>query len=153
MQEIKNVLEAWKKAFAKELVAVVLFGSRARGDYDSHSDWDLFVVFTNPPQNPWERVRMLRMAMPAGHPPLNLLVHSPREIDRDISPLFLDVVLDGRVLYDPENFFKERKTKALRIIQGAGLERRRVKNEFFWQWKAPPSGRWELTWNGFCEFP
>lgn len=45
--EVESDLDSLVKAIAdvEGVVAVILFGSRARGDYDEYSDYDLLVIF------------------------------------------------------------------------------------------------------------
>ena len=45
--ELKSDLDRLTKAITsvEGVVAVILFGSRARGDYDEYSDYDVLVVF------------------------------------------------------------------------------------------------------------
>src|SRR5579875_1660192 len=40
----RQVVEALRAGLGERLVAVVLFGSRARGDHRPTSDWDLLVI-------------------------------------------------------------------------------------------------------------
>lgn len=82
---------------------VILFGSRARGDHDSGSDWDLCVlldddippgVFT--PSALWEAVRDVGLAIQVT--PMRRGVFEARRTD--INALAHDVALDGILLFD-----------------------------------------------------
>jgi len=62
---------------------IVLFGSRARGDGDRHSDYDLLVItpetFTGQEKIRWSS-RLDRAIVKAIKAPIDLLLHSEEEI-------------------------------------------------------------------------
>lgn len=81
--------------------AVVLFGSRARGEFTQHSDVDLAVVsadFSGEPRM-YRRVARLQEAL-RGLRRLDLVGLAPEEIEALDCLLVLDIVDDGLVLYD-----------------------------------------------------
>ena len=45
---IKNTIEGVLSEYGVKPVKIILFGSRARGDYREDSDWDVLVVVENP---------------------------------------------------------------------------------------------------------
>lgn len=55
VSQITSVIAALKQRLDDNLVAAVLFGSRARGEADETSDWDLFVVVQDLPENSFQR--------------------------------------------------------------------------------------------------
>jgi len=106
------------KHFGDRLVSVVLFGSVARGDWRRDSDIDLLVVVDGWDGVPvWERLRELyevreelrgtdeyRRAVEAGYVPV--VQHYPlgRGEAARFHRVYLDIVLDGIVVYDREGF-------------------------------------------------
>ncbi len=50
-----RAVEALRAALGERLVAIVLFGSRARGDSTADSDWDLLVIAEGLPERTLER--------------------------------------------------------------------------------------------------
>jgi len=56
-REITPVVRALQQGLGKKLVAVVLFGSRARGDAKEESDWDMLVIAEDLPERQMERYR------------------------------------------------------------------------------------------------
>jgi len=64
---------------------VLLFGSRARGDYDRHSDYDLLVVtkqeLTQKEKLSWSS-KMHRAIVKAIHAPIDLLLYTEEEISK-----------------------------------------------------------------------
>ena len=83
---------------------VVLFGSRARGDHDEFSDWDLFVVASDLPE--WKQ---RGVAVGKGKPPgVEVIAWTPKEVKRYIyRVLLLDVATDGIPLYGDMNWMKK----------------------------------------------
>lgn len=58
---LTDVVTALKQGLGDHLVAVLLFGSRARGEAHAASDWDLLVIAHNLPGRIWERhIRLKR---------------------------------------------------------------------------------------------
>ncbi len=47
----KEVVDNCKERFGRNLVSIVLFGSRAKGIAKEHSDYDFFVIVTNLPES------------------------------------------------------------------------------------------------------
>jgi len=81
---------------------VLLFGSHARGDADSHSDVDLMVVETVVP-NRFEEMVRLRRTLDGMLLPVDLLVVSEEEFaERSQVPGTVEhaAAREGRVLYD-----------------------------------------------------
>lgn len=86
-----------------EVIAIILFGSVARGDYDEYSDYDLLVVFKDR-ESMWRRWDELFQKVGR----LNLLVHLiPKSLDEFIGgePTFLgEVFKHGKLLYSKYPF-------------------------------------------------
>ena len=59
-----KVLQAFRHGLGDRLIAVVLFGSRARGDADPTSDWDLQVVARDLPAKVFQRRLYLKRLLP-----------------------------------------------------------------------------------------
>ncbi len=82
---------------------VILFGSRARGDHDEHSDWDLCVLLRDDipagiytPAAMWRAVRDLGLTFQVV--PMRKGVFE--ELRADVNALAHDVARDGIVLFD-----------------------------------------------------
>jgi predicted nucleotidyltransferase len=100
------------------LHSVVLYGSAARGDSDPTSDVDLLVVEKNLPENFMERLRhvtrVIDLTNPLRlwlwkhrglYPTVQVLPLTPQEAENP-RPLYLDMVHDAVLLYDPHDFFR-----------------------------------------------
>lgn len=78
---------------------------------------------------------------------ISVLARTPTEFDSQLSSLYLDIALDGTVLYDPQGYAAERLASIRRVIEDAGLNRERTESGDIWRWKKePPLGRWHLEW-------
>jgi hypothetical protein len=103
--------DAWIAGLGPRLISIVLFGSVARGEATESSDIDVLVVAGG---FPWSlsarRHELFALYAPArearGLPFVewNLVTKTPEEA-RFTSPLYLDMVEDGRLLFDRDGFF------------------------------------------------
>lgn len=79
------------------VVAVILFGSRARGDYDQHSDYDLLVVFEND-EFMWKCRRQLYQNIGSLGLFTQVLTRSIKELTEKTEPTFLQNILQHGIL-------------------------------------------------------
>ncbi len=99
--------------------AIILFGSRARGDWLPHSDYDLLVVaeFKEPFLDRIYELSGLAKGPVEFHP---YTLYEVRELLRRGVPSIVDALEEGIVLYEGEEFrevrelFEEMKRKGLR---------------------------------------
>ncbi len=147
-QEVpKQAATALHEALGERLVAVVLFGSRARGDATADSDWDLLILAEGLPEKPFERSLFLKRSLPAGsRGAISVLAKTPQEFETSLPSLYLDIALDGRILYDPHGYAADRFATLKRLIEEAGLYRERTDAGDVWRWKTQPTGPWALEW-------
>ncbi|WP_447975013.1 nucleotidyltransferase domain-containing protein [Nitrospira sp. Kam-Ns4a] len=130
-----------------DLVAVVLFGSRARGEAREDSDWDLLVIARHLLDGPFERGRQLRSWLSSAHrAKVALLAKTPDEFEADVPSLWLDIALDGVLLYDPLGYAADRFERLRRLIDRKGLVRESRGHDLVWQWRNFPGFAWSLTW-------
>ncbi len=144
------LVAALRTSFGERLLTVVLFGSRVRGEAKKDSDHDVLLVISGLPYNPLQRMREVRGAVLEIPLRLGLIAKTPEEIDMNLSPLLLDVCVDGVCLQGKE-YFEGYHRKALRALDQSGLRRCWQEGEYFWQFEHPPTREWELTWEGFRE--
>jgi len=81
---------------------VVLFGSRARGDHEPESDYDLIVVLDTPLAR-GERDRPIRDALHGAEHHVDVIVYTPAEFERsryDVGALAYAGETEGHLLYD-----------------------------------------------------
>lgn len=142
-----QIVPALQAALGDRLWAIVLFGSRARGDHHPASDWDLFVIAEGLPEPVLERYRALKGALPPGvRGATAILATSPEAFEARVSDVYLDIALDGQILYDPSRYLARKLAELRRIIDKAGLYRERTPAGDIWNWRVPPPTRWSIDW-------
>lgn len=138
---------ALRQALGDRLIAVVLFGSQARGEATEYSDWDLLVIAEDLPEKPLDRHLLLRRWLPAASGGrVSLQAKTPTEFEARVPSLYLDIALDGQVLYDPRGYATARLARLRRLMQRHGLYRERRPAGDLWRWRRPPPRPWRLTW-------
>ena len=147
VDQLTPVVEALRRALGEDLIALVLFGSHARGDARPDSDWDLLIIARNLPQRHLSRYRMLKEQLPPSwRGRISILAKTPAEFEAALSPLYLDIALDGRILYDPQGYAQARLQEIRRLIEAKGLRRERQGHDFVWRWLTFPGFGWSLSW-------
>lgn len=146
-ETLRVVVEALRQGLGDNLAAIVLFGSRARGEATEASDWDLFVLAHDLPSSPLQRHIQLTTLLPVQwRGRAAILARTPTEFESHLSSLMLDIALDGIVLYDPERYVTQRLAAVKRLITNRGLYREQVDRDFIWKWKQFPGSNWSLEW-------
>lgn len=145
---LSKTVSLYQSSLGEDLVSLVLFGSRARKDGQDSSDHDLLLVAKNLPPRGLKRIEFVRKPLLSERlGSCSVFALTPQEVDRDITPLLLDISLDGIVLLD-RNYIEPRLSRIKRILEKKGLRRRKIGDSFCWRWdNPPPPGRWEISWN------
>lgn len=142
------VLETLTAKLREELVAFVLFGSRARGEGKNGSDWDIFLIMERLPENPFDRQLALRALLPREAAGVSIVAKTREEFETSFPALYLDLAVDGIVLYDPGGYMQGKLHEIRGIIERAGLRRGRGESALIWRWRKRPQGRWRIDWSG-----
>jgi predicted nucleotidyltransferase len=147
-QEVsKAVVASLKGGLGKKLVSVILFGSRARGEGDEMSDWDLLVLAEGLPDGTLTRYQFLKGLVPAvWRGRVSILGKTPGEFESYLPPLWLDIALDGVILYDRKGFAEDRLNRLKRLIRHKGLVRDSIGRDLVWRWENFPGFDWSLGW-------
>jgi len=148
----KAIRVLWNQ-FGINFKSLALFGSAAREEETEYSDIDLFAIIENIPQSHFQRSTLFnRIAASNFKRRVLILAKTEQEFKSHFPSLYLDLGLDGYVLYDQNDFLKTRFKKIKKLIEHAGLTRRRCNGNFLWEFKKQPQYGWELTWEGYHEF-
>jgi hypothetical protein len=146
----KPVIEKLSGVFGSRLRTAVLFGSRARNQARTGSDHDLFLVIEGLPKSRLGRMGEIRMALGNAPIRINAIAKTPEEVQQNLTPLLLDVGVDGVCLFG-DSYFKNLRDRILKAIQQAKLKRQIVGGEWCWKFEKLPMKEWELTWDGYRE--
>lgn len=145
---LDEVVEALKQELGERLIAVVLFGSHARGEAEAKSDWDLLVLARDLPARVFPRHRFLKKMLPAmWRGSISVLAKTPTEFEASVPALYLDIALDGVILYDPTGYAEEKLGQLRALIREKGLRREQTGRDFAWQWTEFPGFNWTLDWD------
>jgi predicted nucleotidyltransferase len=148
ISSLSEVIEGLKETLTGCLVAVVLFGSRARGDAHEESDWDILVIAHDLPDRPFRRHIFLKAQLPPKcRAAVSLLAKTPEEFEASLPALYLDIALDGIVLYDPHGYMQAKLTRLQTLIRKKGLRREKIEGSFAWQWDKFPGFGWSIEWD------
>jgi uncharacterized protein len=142
-----EILAALKSGLGEYLIAVALFGSRARGDADRDSDWDFLVIARGLPERVLQRHLWLKTMLPAAwRGQAAILAKTPAEFEVSLPGLYLDIALDGILLYDTDRFLATRLAYLRRLIDAHGLRRDASQRDLIWRWEQFPGYDWSLDW-------
>ncbi len=131
--DFKDLIFHLKRAFGDRLDAVVLYGSRARGDFRPDSDWDLLVVVEDLPLSPLKRHKIwLKVAPDPWRFLADPMLRTPEEWYGRPSSLALDIALDGVILFDARGRMKTYLNRLRRAIKKAGWKRILVGEQMLW---------------------
>ncbi len=107
-KELGDLLARYRR-FKPKLV--VLFGSRARGDYTDSSDYDILVVSDDLPRDPREAFDLLYDLDYPDVSPIGMNTASFLRKLEEGSTFILEILEDGKVLLADEDFLREVMTK------------------------------------------
>ena len=147
-----SLIKSLLNEFGNRLKTVVLFGSRARNRPKKNSDHDIFLVIKGLSNRPLERQKQIRTAIWDVPLRVNTIVKTPDEFEKNLTPLILEVCVDGICLYE-KRYFEPYRKKALNALKQSRLKRKWTGQEWYWQFDRIPKKDWELTWEGFRELP
>ncbi len=131
-----DVLEESDRFFGKHLLGLLLYGSRARGDAHSGSDWDFLMVIDDAkPLNrqlyrQWEEQTVHRLP-----PAIEVnFVHKPSTL-RTATGFWSEVALDGIVLYERTFTVSKYLNHVRRCIADGRIVRRTSHGQSYWIWR------------------
>ncbi len=143
---LERLVVELRAAYGPRLVACAVFGSVGRGTPRYGSDIDLLLVARDLPRGRLRRVEeflpvearldpLLEAAEPGSVPiALSPVFKTPEEVEAG-SPLFLDLVEDARILYDPEGFLAGYLERLRARLRRLGARRIRLGSAWYWELK------------------
>lgn len=142
-----GVVSELRERLGEDLRTAVLFGSQARGEAWESSDWDVLVVARGLPKKILERAIFLKLILPdSWRGEVSLLAKTPEEFAAGLPEVYLDIALDGVVLYDTDGYMARRLEYLRALIRRKGLRREQDGRDLIWRWGQPPAADWSLEW-------
>jgi len=89
-----NIIKEELEKRGIKVIRIVLFGSRAKGDYKKDSDWDFLVVIDKNMDfsNKWEIIDEIKIKLAKFRIPNDVILKSKEEVDREKNDV-------GRITY------------------------------------------------------
>lgn len=130
VEKLRKASEDLKSLLGEGFAGLLLFGSYARGEAGKGSDVDVLVVLRG---LKGLKVRSRIYKVIAGHVglPLTLIDADLRELTRRdlvVTPLLLNALYDGVIVYDESGILAELKSKVKELVKKAGLVRYRTQD-------------------------
>jgi predicted nucleotidyltransferase len=150
---LSPLVESVKQGLPGNLWGLVLFGSVARGEARESSDLDLLLVADSLPEKFTARMRYLRCFLPGDlRGAVSFIAKTREEFEAGFPSYYLDLALDGVILYDREDYMQQKLVRIRELTKTAGLRRQHTDDGFSWEWQQPPRGHWRIDWSGVYGF-
>lgn len=144
---LTEVITTLRQTLDDNLIALVLFGSRARGAARPDSDWDLLLVARDLPPPGLARHTYVKTMLPlTWRGRVAVLAKTKAEFESAVSPLFLDIALDGIILWDTSGYMAKRLAYLRKLLGERGLYREQRGSDLVWLWRTFPGYGWQLKW-------
>jgi len=128
VQKLRECASELEKLLGDELVGLVLFGSWARGEAREDSDVDVFVVLKSL-RGVEARAAVYKVVSRSVGRAATLVDARADELfgeELELTPLLLNILVDGIVVYDRTGKLAELAAKARRLVEAEGLVRYRT---------------------------
>lgn len=145
---LEEMVRSLKEQLGHNLLAVVLFGSRARGEATEASDWEILIVSEGLPARTLARYRFVKSCLPPRwRGCISILAKTPSEFESALPPLYLDIACDGLILYDPTGYIQRKLRQIRLLIRWLGLVRQRRGQDILWAWETLPKTGRAVRWD------
>lgn len=152
MEIARQYTQALKVYFGDRLMAVVLYGSVARGEQTLESDIDLLIVVDGLPRSLRARNRLLvefeEEFLPALLAPwhrqgmyidVSTKIRTPQEAQQ-LTPFYLDLTEEAIILHEQQQFFQDILDRLRERLAALGAQRQQQGTIRYWKLK--PDYRW-----------
>ncbi len=145
--DYKQILNKFKlkllARFKDDLISLVLFGSVARGTARKESDIDILIILKDAPDSYYDRLKPvidieldMRNDIEGMPPVFSSIILSLDEAKQNRN-IFLDLIDHSIILYDTNNFFKNRLSELKnRLIQLGS--KKVILDDDTWYWNLKP---------------
>lgn len=129
---LNRMVENLYEEFKEQLIAVVIYGSHARGTATPGSDIDLLVVVRGLARD-WEIIHRLedewaRKGRRHGKR-FQVLLASPEDVEDSVewaAPLMLEIYNSHEIVFDPNDFFRNWIMRMRHLIRERGIRMRKA---------------------------
>jgi predicted nucleotidyltransferase len=129
---LNGIVQNLYEEFGEQLVAVVIYGSHARGTATPGSDIDLLVVVRELARD-WGSIHLLedewvRKGRGLGKR-FQVLLASPEDVEDSVewaAPLMLEICNSHEIVFDPNDFFRNCIMRMRHLIRERGIRMRRA---------------------------
>ncbi|MFQ6014672.1 MAG: nucleotidyltransferase domain-containing protein [Anaerolineae bacterium] len=119
---LRDVVAVFKEHLGPDLIALVLYGSWARGETRPGSDVDLLLIARHLPSNRFERAAYVHSPVTGQFERrISVLAKEPAEFEGHFPSLYLDIGLDGVILYDSDEYMVSKLARIREIDESSGL--------------------------------
>ena len=129
--QLMPVVQAFQDRLGDDLIAIVLFGSQARGEATSTSDWDILLIAHSLPVRTFQRHLYLKEMIPSDWRSLIAIIAKTQE----------------EFEYDTNDYMTKRLSSLRQLIRNRGLSREKIQQSFVWRWQKFPGVDWSLDWS------
>jgi len=145
--DYKQILNKFRRKllmrFKDELISLVLFGSVARGTAREESDIDILIILKDAPNSYYERLKPvidieLEMRKDVeGMPPILSSIILTLDEAKQNRNIFLDMIDHSVILYDTNDFFKNRLSELKNRLDQLG-SKKVLLDDGTWYWNLKP---------------
>ena len=133
--QLMPVVQAFQDRLGDDLIAIVLFGSQARGEATSTSDWDIFLIAHSLPVSTFQRHLYLKEIIPSDWRSLiAIIAKTPEEFESHLSVRFWQRIVGGLV-GEAQNFgsmsqlVMDARSESLDLLDGFDTPQNNVRAE------------------------
>jgi predicted nucleotidyltransferase len=147
LSDYKQILNKFKQKllarFKDDLISLVLFGSVARGKARKESDIDVLIILKDAPDSYYDRLKPvidieleMRKDVEGMQPIFSSIILSQDEAKQNRN-IFLDMIDDSIILYDTNDFFKNRLSELKNRLVQLG-SKKIILDDATWYWNLKP---------------